>query len=135
MGFKKTPSEVYANAWAGYQSRCLNEGYVALNQYCRSIGLRTQRLYEWLRRRKISVSDFQNRCVSSPGLLPSPDAEIGFREVEVRPQVADTCGSSETKGDVIIELRSGDVIRMSGLSIRELTNLMMTLNRASDVGA
>ena len=51
MGFKKTPSEVYAEAWGKYRTRCRRDGLIALNQYCRSIGIKEQRLYEWLRLR------------------------------------------------------------------------------------
>ncbi len=136
MGLKKTPSEVYAEAWDKYQSRCRRDGVMALNQYCRSIGIKEQRLYEWLRRRKISVSEFQESCVAGSGRQPSPAVGTGFCEVKVERGPGKVCGpdASVIKGEVCVELRSGDVVRMTGLSVREVADLMITLNRAADVG-
>ncbi len=137
MGLKKTPSEVYADAWDRYQSRCRRDGVIALNQYCRSIGMKEQRLYVWLRRRKISVSEFQESCGAGSDRQPSPAVETGFCEVKVERGPDNGAGSdaSGRKGEVCVELRSGDVVRMTGLSVREVADLMITLNHAADVGA
>ncbi len=136
MGLKKTPSEVYADAWDKYRFRCRRDGVIALNQYCRSIGMKEQRLYEWLRRRKISVSEFQESCGAESGRSPAAE-ETGFCEVKVERGPDNGAGSdaSGRKGEVCVELRSGDVVRMTGLSVREVADLMITLNRAADVGA
>lgn len=136
MGFKKTPSEVYAEAWDKYCSRCRRDGLIALNQYCRSIGIKEQRLYEWLRRRKISVSEFQDSCEAESD-RSSTAVETGFYEVKVEGRHGNAFGTdaSVIKCEVSVELRSGDVVRMTGLSVREVADLMVALNRVADVGS
>ncbi len=98
--------------------------------------MKEQRLYEWLRRRKISVSEFQESCEAESGRSPAA-VETGFCEVKVERGPGNVCGpdASVIKCEVCVELRSGDVVRMTGLSVREMADLMVTLNRAADVGA
>lgn len=98
--------------------------------------MKEQRLYEWLRRRKISVSEFQESCEAESGRSPAAE-ETGFYEVEVEREPGNFCGTdaSVIKCEVSVELRSGDVVRVTGLSAREVADLMVTLNRGADVGA
>ncbi len=135
MGYKKTSSEVYAKAWAGYQAHCQKDGHVPLSQYCLSVGIKPRRLYEWLRRRKISVIDFQNCHENRRDPSPVPAGEIAFCEVSVSAPPRAGGNAADSAGEVSIELRSGDIVRLRGVSVRDVSFLMYELNARCDVGA
>ena len=59
MGYNRSLSAVYSDVWERYKHHCEHEGMIALNRFCEGEGINVQRLYEWLRRRKISISDYQ----------------------------------------------------------------------------
>ena len=39
---------------------------IALNRFCEGEGINIQRLYEWLRHRKISISDYKDSLSGTP---------------------------------------------------------------------
>ncbi len=134
MGYKKTSSEVYSKAWAGYQAHCQKDGYVPLSQYCLSIWMKPRRLYEWLRRRKISVTDFQNCHENRREPSPVPTGDIAFCEVSVSAPPRAGGNAACPAVEVSIELRSGDIVRLRGVSVRDVSFLMSELNVRGDVG-
>ena len=66
MGYNKSLSDVYSETWTRYKNQCETDGYIALNRFCAGTGVNVQRLYEWLRRRKISISDYQRSLPERP---------------------------------------------------------------------
>ena len=89
MGYNKSLSDVYSETWTRYKNQCETDGYIALNRFCAGTGVNVQRLYEWLRRRKISISDYQRSLPERPD-SSREGGEPLFREVKVPGiQVAD----------------------------------------------
>ena len=89
MGYNKSLSDVYSETWTRYKNQCETDGYIALNRFCAGTGVNVQRLYEWLRRRKISISDYQRSLPERPDSSREGGGPL-FREVKVPGiQVAD----------------------------------------------
>ena len=85
MGYNKSLSDVYSETWTRYKNQCETDGYIALNRFCAGTGVNVQRLYEWLRRRKISIisiSDYQRSLPERPD-SSREGGEPLFREVKV----------------------------------------------------
>lgn len=61
MSIQRMPSVIFEQAWTDYQRVCRQEGMVPLIRFCESRDVPVQRLYEWLRRRNISVKQFQSQ--------------------------------------------------------------------------
>lgn len=71
MGYKKRLYEVYSDAWERYKQHCERECLIALKRFCDAEGINVQRLYEWLRRRQISISDYQSSLSGTPAVSGS----------------------------------------------------------------
>lgn len=136
MGFRKTSSEVYAKAWESYRIRCREEGFIALNRYCLSIGVKVRRLYEWLRRRKISLSDFQDSCGTESFVKEDDQGYVRFHEVEILKPGEPVAKESAPQGlEARFDLPGGDTVEISGASVADLACLMRSLNAAANVGS
>lgn len=61
MSITRFSPELFKQAWTEYQRVCRKEGLVSLNSFCEGREVPVQRLYEWLRRRNISVKEFQSQ--------------------------------------------------------------------------
>ena len=97
MGYNKSLSAVYSDIWERYKHHCEHEGIIALNRFCEGEGIKAQRLYEWLRRRKISISDYQESLSGMPAGAGHHEEAL-FREVRLpRP--------SHARGDACITFR------------------------------
>lgn len=135
MGYKKTPSEVCSRAWAMYKEHCESEGLVPLNRFCATIGVDVQRLYEWLRRRKISISDYQSHIPVSDKECCADDPE--FREVRIERDPLPVGSFTEQPGHVVRDIRidvgSGICVSLSGMGLCEIAELVDELRRRSDV--
>jgi len=138
MGYNKSLSEVYTDAWERYKHHCEHEGMIALNRFCAGEGINVQRLYEWLRRRKISISDYQNRLSGTAAGTVNHEAVL-FREVmPPRPSRArgDAAAvTSDVVRDIRIELGGGAVMSLGEIGVRGLATLMEVLTDRDDVGA
>lgn len=77
---------MFRQTWEDYQQRCHRDGFVPLNRFCEGRDVPVQRLYEWLRRRKVSIKDFQ-AGLSAP-VPEKPAGEARFMPVSVRPAAA-----------------------------------------------
>lgn len=136
MGFRKTSSEVYAKAWESYQIRCREEGFIALNRYCLSIGMKVQRLYEWLRRRKISLSAFQDSCGTESFVKEDDQGDVTFHEVEILKTGEPVAKESALQClQARFDLLGGDTVEIIGVSVADLACLMRSLNAAANVGS
>lgn len=137
MSYKKTSSEVYSDAWGQYKKRCESEGLIPLSRFCATIGVEVQRLYEWLRRRKISISDYQSRFASEENAAESELA--GFCEVQVEtcgiPDIGEREHCVDTARDIRIEVGNGICVSVSGIGLCEIADLVVELRRRADVGA
>ena len=137
MSYKKTSTDVYSDAWAQYKKRCESEVLMPLNRFCATIGVEVQRLYEWLRRRKISISDYQSRFAS--GDRPVGSEVPGFCEVKVGPCGIPDSGGGRHFGDAVrdirIEVGNGICVSLSGMGLCEIADLVGELRRRADVGA
>ena len=138
MGYNKGLSAVYSDIWERYKHHCEREGMIALNRFCEGEGIKVQRLYEWLRRRKISISDYQESHSGMPAGVRNHEEAL-FREVRLpRPSHArgDTeAGMADVVRDIRIELGGGTVMSMGEIGVSGLTMLMKVLTRRGDVGA
>ncbi len=138
MGYNKGLSAVYSDIWERYKHHCEREGMIALNRFCEGEGIKVQRLYEWLRRRKISISDYQESHSGMPAGVGNHEEAL-FREVRLpRPSHArgDTeAGMADVVRDIRIELGGGTVMSMGEIGVSGLTMLMKVLTRRGDVGA
>ena len=94
MGYNKSLSAVYSDIWERYKHHCEREGMIALNRFCEGEGIKVQRLYEWLRRRKISISDYQDSLSGMPAGVRNHEEAL-FRKVRLpRPSPCTRrCGS------------------------------------------
>lgn len=138
MGYNKSLSALYSDVWERYKHHCEHEGMIALNRFCEGEGINVQRLYEWLRRRRISISDYQDSLSGTPaGSLNHEEAL--FREVRPpRPSHVreDTgSGTADVVRDIRIELGGGMVMSLGEIGVRGLSTLMEVLTRRDDVGA
>ena len=138
MGYNKSLSAVYSDAWERYKHHCEHEGMIALNRFCEGEGINVQRLYEWLRRRKISISDFQAGLSGTPAGARNQEEAL-FREVRLpRPSQAREyagAGMADVVRDVRIELGGGTVMSLGEIGLGSLVALMEVLTRRDDVGA
>lgn len=111
---------------------------IALNRFCEGEGINVQRLYEWLRRRKISISDYQAGLSGTPASALNHEEAL-FREVRLpRPSRAREdagSGTADVIRDIRIELGGGTVISLGEIGVRGLATLMEVLTRRDDVGA
>lgn len=138
MGYNKSLSAVYSDAWERYKQHCEHEGLIALNRFCEGEGINVQRLYEWLRRRKISISDYQGSLSGTPAGARGHEAAL-FREA-LLPEPSQACddtgaGRADVARDVRIELGGGTVISLGEIGAEGLATLMEVLTRRGDVGA
>ena len=138
MGYNKSLSAVYSDIWERYKHHCEHEGIIALNRFCEGEGIKAQRLYEWLRRRKISISDYQAGLSGTPASALNHEEAL-FREVRLpRPSRAREdagSGTADVIRDIRIELGGGTVISLGEIGVRGLATLMEVLTRRDDVGA
>lgn len=138
MGYNKSLSAVYSDAWERYKHYCEQEGMIALNRFCEGKGINVQRLYEWLRRRKISISDYQD-SLSGTAAGARSHGEALFREVRVtRPSQAregTEAGTADVVRDIRIELGGGRVMSLGEIGVRGLATLTEVLIGRGDVGA
>lgn len=136
MGYNKSLSDVYSETWTRYKNQCETDGYIALNRFCAGTGVNVQRLYEWLRRRKISISDYQRSLPDRPD-SSREGGEPLFREVKVPGiQVADESrdvGATSVVRDVHIELGCGRGVSLGEISAEGLALLVDVMTRRSDV--
>ncbi len=93
MGYNKSLSAVYSDIWERYKHHCEGEGMIALNRFCEGEGINVQRLYEWLRRRKISISDYQDSLSGMPAGAGHHEEAL-FREVRL-PRPSHARGDAE----------------------------------------
>ena len=138
MGNNKSLSAVYSDVWERYRHHCENEGMIALNRFCAGEGINVQRLYEWLRRRKISISDYQNGLSGTASGIRIHEEAL-FREVRA-PQPSQAHGDAASDGadvvrDIRIELGGDTVMSLGEIGVGGLTTLMEVLTRRRDVGA
>ena len=117
MGYNKSLSDVYSEDMDALQNQCETDGYIALNRFCAGTGVNVQRLYEWLRRRKISISDYQ-RSLPETGFVAGRWRAVIPGRLKFGIQVAD-----ESRGG------GGEV----GISAEGLTLLVDVMTRRSDV--
>ncbi len=109
MGYNKSLSAVYSDIWERYKHHCEREGMIALNRFCEGEGIRVQRLYEWLRRRRISISDDQESLSGMPAGVRNHEEAL-FREIRLpRP--------SHARGDA--EAATADVVRDIRTTVRD----------------
>ena len=80
MGYNKSLSAVYSDIWERYKRHCEREGMIALNRFCEGEGIKVRRLYEWLRRRKICISDYQDSLSGMPAGVRNHEEAL-FQEV------------------------------------------------------
>lgn len=138
MGYNKSLSAVYSDIWERYKHHCEHEGIIALNRFCEGEGIKAQRLYEWLRRRKISISDYQESLSGMPAGVGHHEEAL-FREVRLpRPSHArgdaEAC-TADVVRDIRIDLGVGTVMSLGEIGVGGLTMLMEVLIRRGDVGA
>jgi len=138
MGYNKSLCAVYSDAWERYRNHCEQEGLISLKRFCEGEGINVQRLYEWLRRRKISISDYQDSLSGTPAGTRSHEEEL-FREVRLPhpSQVCEGAGAStaDIARDIRIELGGGTVMSLGEIGVQGLATLMEVLTRGGDVGA
>ena len=138
MGYNRSLSATYSDVWERYKHHCEHEGMIALNRFCEGEGINVQRLYEWLRRRKISISDYQAGLSGTPAGSLNHEAAL-FREVRLpRPSQAReyaVTGTADVVRDIRIELGGGTVMSLGEIGVRSLATLMEVLTRRDDVGA
>jgi len=110
---------------------------IALNRFCEGEGIKVQRLYEWLRRRRISISDYQESLSGMPAGV-GHNEEALFREVRLpRPSHVRgdaEAGTADVVRDIRIELGGGTVMSLGEIAVSGLTMLMEVLTRREDVG-
>ena len=138
MGYNKSLSAAYSDAWERYKHHCEHEGVIALNRFCEGEGINVQRLYEWLRRRKISISDYQAGLSGTPAGARNHEEAL-FREVRLpRPSQAReyaVTGTADVVRDIRIELGGGTVVSLGEIGVGSLATLIEVLARRDDVGA
>ena len=138
MGYNKRLSAAYSDAWERYKHHCEHEGVIALNRFCEGEGINVQRLYEWLRRRKISISDYQAGLSGTPAGARNHEEAL-FREVRLpRPSQAReyaVTGTADVVRDIRIELGGGTVVSLGEIGVGSLATLIEVLARRDDVGA
>lgn len=119
MGYNKSLSAVYSDIWERYKHHCEHEGIIALNRFCEGEGIKAQRLYEWLRRRKISISDYQESLSGMPAGAGHHEEAL-FREVRLpRPSHARgdaEAGTADVVRDIRIEVTPEVIERHIGIS-------------------
>ena len=77
---------------------------IALNRFCEGEGIKVQRLYEWLRRRKISISDYQDSLSVTPVGVRNHEEAL-FREVRL-PRPTHARGDAEAgTADIVRDIR------------------------------
>lgn len=137
-GYNRNLSAVYSDTWERYKHHCEHEGIIALNRFCEGAGINVHRLYEWLRRRKISISDYQAGLSGRPAGAGHHEESL-FREVRLaRPSQAREyagAGTADVVRDIRIELGGGTVMSLGEIGERSLATLMEVLTRRDDVGA
>ena len=138
MGYNKSLSAVYSDIWERYKRHCEREGMIALNRFCEGEGIKVRRLYEWLRRRKTSISDYQDSLSGMPAGVRNHEEAL-FREVRL-PRPSHARGDAEAATadvvrDIRIELGVGTVMSLGEIAVSGLTMLMEVLTRRGDVGA
>lgn len=138
MGYNRSLSAAYSDAWERYKHHCEHEGMIALNRFCEREGINVQRLYEWLRRRKISISDYQAGLSGRPAGARNHEESL-FREVRLplpsqAREHSDT-GTADVVRDIRIELGGGAVMSLGEIGVGSLAMLIEVLTRRDDVGA
>lgn len=76
MSTSRLPSELFEQSWIDYKNICHRDGFVPLNRFCENRNVPVQRLYEWLRRRSISVKEFQAQFSDDNGNESVSEAEF-----------------------------------------------------------
>lgn len=136
MGYKRTPSEYYSNAWTRYKEHCDSVGLVPLNRFCATHGVDVQRLYEWLRRRKISISEYQSHF--SDGDVSDYAESPGFREVRLGPSLVPARARQGHPGHAVRDIRietGGISVHLPGMGLDEIADLLIRLRVVGDVGS
>lgn len=82
MNASRITSDKFRQTWEDYQRRCCRDGFIPLNRFCEGRDVPVQRLYEWLRRRKVSIKEFQ-AGLSAP-VPDKPEVEAPFMPLSVR---------------------------------------------------
>lgn len=95
MSNPRLPSVLFEQAWTEYQSACREEGPVSLNRFCEGRNVPVQRLYEWLRRRNISVKEFQSQFSDMEVEESSVMSQFVPVSVEPQPKVQDNSFCAE----------------------------------------
>ena len=126
MSITRLSPELFKQAWTEYQRVCRQEGLLSLSSFCEDRGVPVQRLYEWLRRRNISVKEFQSRF-----------SEMGNEESRaVAPFVPVSVGGHPEAHDkgfcaegVLIEGPGGRLtVRVERMSLPAFSRLLDTIN-------
>lgn len=137
MASQRINPEVFADVWERYQLHCKEKGFIPLCQFCKPMGIKPEPLYEWLRRRHISLSGYQRQYgVKVLTKEQSSSTKEGFCAVEVSSH-SDKAQSNGVNAAAMhgirIELRSGDSIVVEGMSISEIGALAGIINSSKDV--
>lgn len=128
MSISRLPSELFERAWSDYQAVCRRDGMVALNRFCESRDVPVQRLYEWLRRRHISVKEFQAKITDEAAGVTADS--ISFEPV-ILDEVSDIKGVCYCTEGVRIELPykriSVNIGRMTLPALTQVLNVIKDL--------
>lgn len=125
MSITRLPSGLFEQAWTDCRRCCRKEGLISLNRFCESHEVPVQRLYEWLRRRNISVKEFQSQFTD----IGNDEASVGAQFVPV------SVGSQSKAHDnqfcaegVQIECPGGKLaVRVDRMSLQAFSHLLATI--------
>ena len=125
MSIPRLPSGLFEQAWADYQLACREEGLMSLNKFCEGRNVPVQRLYEWLRRRNISVKEFQSQFSDMEIDEASAKAQFVPVSVEPQPKVQDNRFCAE---GVRIESPDGRLtVSVERMSLPAFSHLLATI--------
>lgn len=126
MSNTRLPSGLFEQAWTDYQRCCRKDGLMSLNRFCESREVPVQRLYEWLRRRNISVKEFQSQF-SDMGTDEASAGEQQFFPVSVGPHPKEHDDQFCAEG-VQIESPGGKLtVRVDRMSLSAFSHLLATI--------
>ena len=125
MSITRLPSVLFEQAWNDYRRVCREDGLVSLNRFCESRDVPVQRLYEWLRRRNISVKEFQSRF--SDGGNEEPTGNTGFVPVSVVEQPQSRNDGFCAEG-IRIECSAGMAVSVDRMSLQAFSKLLAIIN-------
>ena len=125
MSITRLPSVLFEQAWNDYRRVCREDGLVSLNKFCESRDVPVQRLYEWLRRRNISVKEFQSQFSEMGNDDAAASARFVPVSVGVQPEAQDNgfCAA----GLVIEGLGGKLTVRVDRISLPAFSHLLTSI--------